>query len=163
VERRGASAAPTRPCPPRDQVALHDIRNLAKPLHLLQHHAEEVFQVQWCPHAETILASCGADRRVMLWDLARVGDEQAPDDAADGPPELLFIHGGHTAKVGWGGWGWRRVPRRAPFPSHNTLASPPPPPQVSDLSWSPNDEYVLASTAEDNILQIASPAREIFA
>ena len=35
--------------------------------------------------------------------------------------------------------------------------------QVSDLSWSQEEEYVLASTAEDNILQIAAPAREIFA
>ena len=26
---------------------------------------------------------------------------QGPDEAEDGPPELLFIHGGHTSKV-WG-------------------------------------------------------------
>jgi histone-binding protein RBBP4 len=26
-------------------------------------------------------------------------EEQSAEDAADGPPELLFIHGGHTAKV----------------------------------------------------------------
>ena len=107
------------------------MRNLAKPLHTLTHHAEEVFQVQWCPHAETILASCGADRRVMLWDLARVGDEQTGEEAADGPPELLFIHGGHTAKV-------------------------------SDLAWSWEEEFVLASTAEDNILMLSAPAKEIF-
>lgn len=25
---------------------------------------------------------------------------QTPDEAEDGPPELLFIHGGHTSKVG---------------------------------------------------------------
>ena len=55
----------------------------------------------------------------------------------------------------------RAAPRPIPIPHPSRLASPPP--QVSDLSWSPNDEYVLASTAEDNILQIASPAREIFA
>ena len=35
----------------------------------------------------------------MVWDLSRIGDEQSPDDAEDGPPELLFIHGGHTSKV----------------------------------------------------------------
>lgn len=27
------------------------------------------------------------------------GEEQGPEDAEDGPPELLFIHGGHTAKI----------------------------------------------------------------
>jgi histone-binding protein RBBP4 len=41
----------------------------------------------------------------------------------DGPPELLFIHGGHTSKV-------------------------------SDFAWNPNDDWVCASVAEDNILQV---------
>ena len=48
--------------------------------------------------------------------------EQAPEDAEDGPPELLFIHGGHTSKV-------------------------------SDFAWNPSDDWVIASVAEDNILQ----------
>ena len=48
---------------------------------------------------------------------------QAPEDAEDGPPELMFIHGGHTSKV-------------------------------SDFSWNPSDDWVLASVAEDNILQV---------
>jgi hypothetical protein len=34
-----------------------------------------------------------------IWNLAAIGEEQTPDDAEDGPPELLFIHGGHTARV----------------------------------------------------------------
>jgi histone-binding protein RBBP4 len=45
------------------------------------------------------LASCAADRRVALWDLSRIGMEQTPEDAEDGPPELLFLHGGHTNKI----------------------------------------------------------------
>ena len=49
---------------------------------------------------------------------------QAPEDAEDGPPELMFIHGGHTSKV-------------------------------SDFSWNPSDDWVLASVAEDNILQVS--------
>jgi hypothetical protein len=28
-----------------------------------------------------------------------IGEEQTAEDAEDGPPELLFIHGGHTAKI----------------------------------------------------------------
>ena len=47
---------------------------------------------------------------------------QSPEDAEDGPPELLFVHGGHTSKV-------------------------------SDFAWSPSDDWVVASVAEDNILQ----------
>ena len=55
--------------------------------------------MQWSPHQESILSSCSADRRVNVWDISRIGEEQSPEDAEDGPPELLFIHGGHTGKV----------------------------------------------------------------
>lgn len=50
---------------------------------------------------------------------------QSPEDAEDGPPELLFIHGGHTSKV-------------------------------SDFAWNPSDDWVVASVAEDNILQVST-------
>ena len=33
-------------------------------------------QLGWSRDNETILASCGADRRVMVWDLSKIGDEQ---------------------------------------------------------------------------------------
>jgi histone-binding protein RBBP4 len=36
---------------------------------------------------------------LAIWDLSRIGMEQTPEDAEDGPPELLFLHGGHTSKV----------------------------------------------------------------
>lgn len=29
----------------------------------------------------------------QVYDLSRIGDEQAPEDAEDGAPELLFVHG----------------------------------------------------------------------
>jgi WD40 repeat protein len=46
-------------------------------------------QVQWSPHNETILASSGTDRRLHVWDLSKIGEEQSAEDAEDGPPELL--------------------------------------------------------------------------
>eukprot|EP00887_Chlorella_sp_A99_P007667 scaffold20.g7667.t1 len=113
-------------------VALWDTRNLTRKLHQFENHSEEVFQVGWSPHNETILASSGADRRLMVWDLSRIGDEQAPEEAEDGPPELLFMHGGHTAKI-------------------------------SDFSWNSQDEWVIASVAEDNICQIWQLAESIWA
>uniref|UniRef100_A0A2I3T9N2 Histone-binding protein RBBP4-like N-terminal domain-containing protein n=1 Tax=Pan troglodytes TaxID=9598 RepID=A0A2I3T9N2_PANTR len=70
-------------------VALWDLRNLKLKLHSFESHKDEIFQVQWSPHNETILASSGTDHRL---------NEQSPEDAEDGPPEL-FIHGGHTAKI----------------------------------------------------------------
>lgn len=36
--------------------------------------------------------------------LCRIDEEQAPEDAEDGPPELLFIHGGHTSKISDFSW-----------------------------------------------------------
>lgn len=80
-------------------VALWDLRNLKLKLHSFESHKDEIFQVQWSPHNETILASSGTDRRLHVWDLSKIGEEQTAEDQEDGPPELLFIHGGHTAKI----------------------------------------------------------------
>jgi WD40 repeat protein len=104
-------------------VALWDLRNLKMKLHSFESHVDQIFSVAWSPFNETIFASCGADRRLNVWDLSRIGEEQEPEDAEDGPPELLFIHGGHTDKI-------------------------------ADFSWNPNEEWVVASVADDNVLQI---------
>lgn len=141
----------------RQTLRLWDSRNLKERLHEFAGHRDEVFRVQWAPFNETvracarvrvrvracrqawrssllrrddqILSSCGADRRVIVWDMARIGKEQSAEDAEDGPPELLFVHGGHTAKV-------------------------------SDMSWNTNDEWVMASVAEDNILHVWQMVRD---
>ncbi|EDW26671.1 GL21279 [Drosophila persimilis] len=85
-------------------VALWDLRNLKLKLHSIESHKDEIFQVQWSPHNETILASSGTDRRLHVCDLSKIGEEQSSEDAEDGPPELLFIHGGHTAKISDFSW-----------------------------------------------------------
>ena len=85
-------------------VALWDLRSLKTKLHSLEGHTEEIYQVQWSPHNETVLASASLDRRLNMWDLSKIGKEQNPEDAEDGPPELLFIHGGHTAKIADFSW-----------------------------------------------------------
>lgn len=69
---------------------------------------------------------------IMLFThLCRIDEEQSPEDAEDGPPELLFIHGGHTSKI-------------------------------SDFSWNQCEDWVVASVAEDNILQIWQMAENIY-
>lgn len=70
-------------------MALWDLRNLKLKLHSFESHKDEIFQVQWSPHNETILASSGTDRRLHVWDLSKIGEEQSAEDAEDGPPELL--------------------------------------------------------------------------
>jgi histone-binding protein RBBP4 len=85
-------------------IAVWDLRNMSKPLSELLGHTDQVFKVEWSPLNESILGSCSADRRVALWDLSRIGQEQSPEDAEDGPPELLFLHGGHTSNVSDFSW-----------------------------------------------------------
>jgi histone-binding protein RBBP4 len=63
-----------------------------------------LLQIGWAPDNPTILASCGADRRLNVWALHKIGDEQSAEDAEDGPPELLFVHGGHTSKISDFAW-----------------------------------------------------------
>lgn len=46
-------------------VALWDLRNMKLKLHSFESHKDEIFQVQWSPHNETILASSGTDRFVV--------------------------------------------------------------------------------------------------
>lgn len=99
-------------------------------LHSFESHTDDVLQVAWSPHSPVHFASAAGDRRVHIWNLDAIGAEQTPDDAEDGPPELMFVHGGHTAKV-------------------------------NDLSWSPTAKWHIATTAEDNILQIWEASRHI--
>ncbi|EPR79864.1 WD-40 repeat-containing protein [Spraguea lophii 42_110] len=80
-------------------VKIWDARNLSTPLHTLLSHKKDVVQIQWSPHYNNLLASSGNDRRVIIWDLNKIGAVQTQEDSLDGPPELLFLHGGHTNTV----------------------------------------------------------------
>lgn len=114
-------------------VALWDLRYTKRHLHLLQGHAEGtgIYQLGWAPFQETILASSGDDRRVNVWDISRIGREQSKEDAEDGPPELLFGHGGHTAKVSDFHWNKNEDWTIASVSEDNIL-------QI----WQPNEEIV---------------------
>jgi WD40 repeat protein len=112
-------------------VAVWDTRNVKCKLFSLRQHKEEVNQVRFSPIHGNLLASSSSDRRVNIWDLARIDKPLSEEDRKDGPPELLFVHGGHTAKV-------------------------------SDISWNHNERLMLASCAEDNIVQVWQLAYEIY-
>eukprot|EP01083_Nonionella_stella_P079799 219072_1 len=113
-----------------NNICLWDKRNINQKLHILEGHSDEIFRVEWSPHSEVHLGSSSADRRCMIWDLSQVGHEQPSDEAEDGPPELIFIHGGHTDKV-------------------------------IDFSWNHNDPWVIASVAENNIVQCWQMTEEL--
>lgn len=112
-------------------VTLWDMRNLKSSCHIFKSHKDEVGVVKFNPHYETLFASGSSDRRVMIWDVSKTNDELTEEELKDGPPELLFLHGGHTSKI-------------------------------SDLDWNLNEKLMIASVAEDNIVQVWHMAREIF-
>lgn len=80
-----------------------------------------------------MLGSCGADRRAIVWDISRIGLPQTDEEKEDGPPELLFVHGGHTSPV-------------------------------LDFSWNSDVDHgtVVATTSEDNIIQVWQMAESIY-
>ncbi|KAI9222336.1 histone-binding protein RBBP4-like protein [Blastocladiella britannica] len=94
-------------------VKLWDTRNLRRSVATLEGHKADIVSVTWNPHDPAVLATASVDRRVHVWDTARIGEEQSPEDAEDGPPELLFVHGGHTGPVqdvAWSPvWDWGMV------------------------------------------------------
>ena len=57
-------------------VKLWDERNLGFPVHELEGHTGAVFAGAWNPTCGSVLATTGQDRRVIVWDLERVGGER---------------------------------------------------------------------------------------
>ncbi|SAM05517.1 hypothetical protein [Absidia glauca] len=112
-------------------IGLFDMRKLETSLYTMDTHDGEVRQVAWSPHDAPILASAASDRKIMLWDLRRIGEEQTAEDAEDGPPELVFVHNGHTN-------------------------------QITDFAWNPVEPWMIASAAEDNVIQVWQVSRNIY-
>ncbi|KAM0673020.1 hypothetical protein GVAV_003511 [Gurleya vavrai] len=82
------------------RVKVWDERKLEKELYSFDCGTEdEILQVEWSPHFSNLVASSGNNRRVCVWDTSRVGMELSEEEKQDGPPELLFMHGGHTNTV----------------------------------------------------------------
>ena len=69
-------------------IGVWDLRNLSVKLHALESHQDCVTSLEWHPMEEAVLGSASYDRRIIFWDLSKVGDEQTPEDAEDGPPEM---------------------------------------------------------------------------
>ncbi|KAK6442187.1 Histone acetyltransferase type B subunit 2 [Oleoguttula sp. CCFEE 5521] len=97
-------------------------------IHTLAGHKDSITKISWHPTDSAILASAADDRRIIFWDISRAGMEQLEEDVPDGPPEMLFMHGGHTNRV-------------------------------SDFGWNANDEWVVVSAAEDNLIQVWRASR----
>jgi histone-binding protein RBBP4 len=80
-------------------VSVWDVRNLSGRVASFNSHKDSISAIKWEPYGGSLIASASWDRRVHIWDLARVSAAQTPEEAEDGPPELVFVHGGHTSVV----------------------------------------------------------------
>lgn len=80
-------------------IGVWDLRFPNTRLHSLLGHSNSVQSLEWSPFYSQILMSGSDDRRILLWDISRIGQEQSPEDIEDGAPEVLFMHGGHKHSV----------------------------------------------------------------
>ena len=102
----------------------------------------------------------------MFWDLSRAGEEQTPEDAEDGVPEALFMHGGHTNRISDFTWNkndpWVCTMERPQF-SIFTMIS---------VHWvfillhmghslTPPCYQVICSAAEDNMIMVWRASRQL--
>lgn len=65
----------------------------------LRAHKDDVTQAKFSRQQVNLIATSSSDRRVLIWDLSRIGKEQTDEEKVDGPPELVFMHAGHTANI----------------------------------------------------------------
>ncbi|ODV77168.1 histone acetyltransferase subunit [Suhomyces tanzawaensis NRRL Y-17324] len=87
-------------------ICLLDLRRLVNKdksseglLHTMMGHSDSITCLEFSPHKDGIIASGSQDRRLIIWDLFKIGEEQQQEDAEDGCPELFMMHAGHTGAV----------------------------------------------------------------
>lgn len=67
---------------------------------MFKYHNDRINGISFSPTKEHLFSSHASDRRVMIWDKSKINNIN--DDEA--PPELLFIHGGHTDRINDFSW-----------------------------------------------------------
>ncbi|KAL8455784.1 hypothetical protein Emag_000358 [Eimeria magna] len=111
-------------------LCIWDFRDLRRPAHRLLHlQNEAITSLKWHPQNKAVLAAGTTDRLVRIFDCSLIGAEQSPEEAEEGPPEVVFVHGGHVAGITELDWN----------------------PLDEEFPW------VIASASEDNVLQIWQP------
>ncbi|CDJ63346.1 WD-40 repeat protein, putative [Eimeria necatrix] len=116
-------------------LSVWDFRDLRRPAHRLLYLEDEALtSLKWHPQNKAVLAAGATDRYVRIFDCSLIGAEQSPEEAEEGAPEVIFVHGGHVAGITEIDWN----PIEDKFP------------------------WAIASASEDNVLQIWQPSIKAF-
>jgi len=125
-------------------LRLWDLRaSTSMPLTTLEGHAGGVLSMDWCPHDETLLVSCGNDNRTLLWDLYSL------QPIAEVPNEDVTVVGSAAAAAGSNG--------NASDPSSiygGGLSSSQQ--KRNDVQWSPLRRGVISTCSFDRKIQAHS-------
>ncbi|CDJ45859.1 WD domain, G-beta repeat domain containing protein, putative [Eimeria brunetti] len=81
-------------------LGVYDRRRLGPALHAVEGFAAlGLSSISFSFFSPSLLLAASKDKYISLLDLEKAGQDQDPEDAEDGPPELLFTHGGHRADI----------------------------------------------------------------
>lgn len=84
--------------------------------------------------------------------MSQIGQEQTPDDQEDGPPELLFIHGGESIE-----FTNAFSSLSSSFLGHTA--------RPTDFCWAPGEgeNWTASSVSEDNVVMVWQPTQRVWA
>lgn len=115
------------------EISLWDVRQINVPVHKIETEKRNTTKLMWDKFQSGVLISSNSyNKYISLYDMNKVGMEQTYEDSLDGPPELFFVHGGHSTNI-------------LDFSLNQT--------------YSP---MVVASVSQDGVLNVWQPARQVY-
>ena len=153
------------------KIVLWDLRQ-SGPSHVIDAHIHEINSVDFNKHDEYLLATGSSDKTIGIWDMRNMGRKLVS----------LEFHQDSVHKVAWAPfslsivasvssdrrvvvWDLGRIDgeRIDGVPSEVLFTHTGHTSRVSDFGWNPHDHFLMASVAEDNMLQVWQMSHAMFA
>ncbi|ODV61480.1 Msi1p [Ascoidea rubescens DSM 1968] len=126
-------------------IAIWDLRDFSKPIYSLKNaHKGSISTIKWNNNLGSILASAGQDdHRVKLWDMAQMNPNNDTSTIKD-------YDQGFTEPIDD-----KTFNRELLFIHGGHMSG------VNDISWNPNDDWMISSVSNDNSLHVWKPSKSI--